>query len=194
MSRDIVWTLATIFLAYDISNMWHHKPDLLLFRSIAGTAWWSIKQACSRYIIKVFALTNISYLNMYSAKSLRRPKNQTSMKASSAPSIYPAFTHWALQHWRLFLLCIPELIRKHKNFWCGWLDFIRGRRLENPLRLISKHLLYFLYLCLLCGHFDLGHVGIVLYCIVLHCIVLHCIVLYCIVLYWPYRWWFRWFL
>ena len=25
-------------------------------------------------------------------------------------------THWALQRWRPFLLCIPELMRKHMNF------------------------------------------------------------------------------
>ena len=36
-----------------VSNIWRHKPDLLLFRSIAGD-WWSIKQTCSRYIIKLF--------------------------------------------------------------------------------------------------------------------------------------------
>ena len=35
-----------------VSNMWRHKPDLLFFRSIAGTGGWSIKQACSRYVIK----------------------------------------------------------------------------------------------------------------------------------------------
>ena len=34
-----------------VSNMWRHKLDLLLFRSIAGTGDLSIKQVCSRYII-----------------------------------------------------------------------------------------------------------------------------------------------